>query len=51
MRWPPDDPADVRSDTPNRISGTLRIELESGDDSHDHLLDTEMVMHAAMYRQ
>ena len=25
MRWPPDDPADVRSDTPNRVSGTLTV--------------------------
>src|SRR5438876_336958 len=24
-RWPPDDPADVRSDTPNRVSGTLTL--------------------------
>jgi hypothetical protein len=32
MRWPPDDPADVRSDTPNRVAGTLRLDpTPSGD--------------------
>jgi hypothetical protein len=34
------------------FTGTINwIELEGGDDSHDHLIDPEMVMHAAMYRQ
>jgi hypothetical protein len=33
MRWPPDDPADVRSDTPNRVSGTLTIDATDSADS------------------
>lgn len=31
MRWPPDDPANARSDTPNRVSGTLRIVVLADD--------------------
>jgi hypothetical protein len=30
MRWPPDDPADVRSDTPNRPIGSQRYRPGSG---------------------
>jgi len=26
MRWPPDDPADVWSDTSNRVSGTIKMQ-------------------------
>jgi hypothetical protein len=34
------------------FTGTIKwVELESGDDTHDHLIDPEMVIHAAMYRQ
>jgi hypothetical protein len=34
------------------FTGVIKwIELESGDDSHDHLVDPEMVIRAAMYRQ
>jgi hypothetical protein len=33
MRWPPDDPADVRSDTLNRVSGTLTIDATDSADS------------------
>jgi arylsulfatase A-like enzyme len=34
------------------FTGTIKwIELESGDDSHEHLVDPELVIHAAMYRQ
>lgn len=34
------------------FTGVIKwIELESGDDSHDHLIDPEMVIRAAMYRQ
>jgi arylsulfatase len=34
------------------FTGTIKwIELESGEDSHDHLIDPELVIHAAMYRQ
>jgi arylsulfatase A-like enzyme len=34
------------------FTGTIKwIEVESGEDSHDHLIDPELVIHAAMYRQ
>jgi hypothetical protein len=26
-------------------------ELESGDDNYDHLVDPELIIHAAMYRR
>jgi arylsulfatase A-like enzyme len=50
-----DDLSPVTSDydgKDTKFSGTINwIELESGSDSHDHLIDPELVVHAAMYRQ
>jgi Sulfatase len=37
---------------PTALTGTIKwIELESGGNSHDHLIDPALVLHAAMYRQ
>lgn len=36
----------------NAFTGTIRwIEMEAGDDDHDHLVDPESIFTAAMYRQ
>ena len=36
----------------NAFTGSITwLEMEAGTDSHDHLIDPELVINAAMYRQ